>query len=125
MSGDTRPQFALTECAVDDLRHVVAVRGELDSYTGPALKEALVAAAEAGRVRLIVDLTEATYMDESAIGALTAVFKRVRLRGGVLAIVNVDERIAALLELTGLDQIFTVVATREQAVQAVAGTETR
>jgi anti-sigma B factor antagonist len=110
---------------VDDLRHVVAVRGELDLFTGPVLKEALLAAAEAGRVRLIVDLTEAAYMDESVPGVFVAVFKRVRLRGGALAIVNVDKRIAALLELTGLDQIFTVVATRAEAVQAVAGTETR
>jgi anti-sigma B factor antagonist len=125
MSGDARPQFALTECAIDDLRHVVAVRGELDMYTGPALKKALVAAAEAGRARLIVDLTEATYMDESVPGVLIVVFKRVRLRGGALVIVNVDKGIATLLELTGLDQVFTIVATRAEAAQAVAATATR
>ena len=37
-----------------------------------------------------------------------------------MAIVNIDENIAKTFEITGLDQIFTIVATRDEAVEAVA-----
>jgi len=50
---------------------------------------------------------------------LIGAVKRLRSRDGALAIVNVDENISKTFEITGLDQIFTIVATREEAIDAV------
>jgi anti-sigma B factor antagonist len=121
-SGNRPPEFAVTECAIDDLRHVVAVRGELDLFSAPALKDAVVAAVEAGRIGVIVDLTETTFMDSSVAGVLVAVLKRIRRRGGALAIVIGDEVIARFFEIRGMDQVFTIVATRAEAIEAVRST---
>src|SRR5204863_6296559 len=74
--------FALTEDALDDDRHLVAVRGDLDLHTAPELREALARAIDEGRSRLVVDLTETSYMDSSGLTALVLAHKRVRKRSG-------------------------------------------
>jgi anti-sigma B factor antagonist len=113
------PEFAITEQTIDAERQVLAVRGEIDLFTAPELKQVLAEAIEAGRNRIIVDLTETTFLDSTALGVLIGAVKRLRSRQGALAIVNVDENIAKTFEITGLDQIFTILATREEAVEAV------
>lgn len=114
------PEFLITEHAIDGERHVLAVRGEIDLFTAPELKQVLAESIEAGRIRIIVDLTETTFLDSTALGVLIGAVKRLRSRHGALAIVNVDENIAKTFEITGLDQIFTIMATRDEAIDAVA-----
>ncbi len=114
------PEFAITEHPIDSERHVLAIRGEIDLFTAPELKQVLAESIEAGRIRIIVDLTETTFLDSTALGVLIGAVKRLRSRHGALAMVNVDENIAKTFEITGLDQIFTIVATRDEAVEAVA-----
>lgn len=113
------PEFAISEQPIDDERHVLAVRGEIDLFTAPELKQVLAESIEAGRVRIVVDLTETTFLDSTALGVLIGAVKRLRSRDGALAIANIDENIAKTFEITGLDQIFTIVPTREEAVDAV------
>jgi len=114
------PEFAITEHPIDGERHVVAVRGEIDLFTAPELKQVLAQAIEIGRIRIVVDLTETTFLDSTALGVLIGAVKRLRSRHGALAMVNVDENIAKTFEITGLDQIFTIVGTRAEAIEAVA-----
>ena len=114
------PEFAVTEHPIDGERHVLAVRGEIDLFTAPELKQVLAESIEAGRVRIIVDLTETTFLDSTALGVLIGAVKRLRSRDGALAIVNVDENIAMTFEITGLDQIFTILPSRAAAFAAVA-----
>lgn len=113
------PEFAITEQPIDAERHVLAVRGEIDLFTAPELKQVLGESIEAGRTRIVVDLTDTTFLDSTALGVLIGAVKRLRSRDGALAIVNVDENIAKTFEITGLDQIFTIVPTRDEAIDAV------
>jgi anti-sigma B factor antagonist len=113
------PEFALTEDALDDDRHVVGVRGEIDLFTAPELKQKLTDAIEGGKSRIVVDLSETTFLDSTALGVLIGAVKRLRSRDGALVIVNVDQNIAKTFEITGLDQIFTIVGTRDEAVSAL------
>jgi anti-sigma B factor antagonist len=113
------PEFALIEESLDDERHIVAVRGEIDLFTAPEVKTVLASAIDSGRIRVVVDLTETTFLDSTALGVLIGAVKRLRTRNGALTIVNVDANIAKTFEITGLDQIFTIRPTREEAVQAL------
>ena len=114
------PEFAITEQPIDAERHVLAVRGEIDLFTAPELKQVLAESIEAGRIRIVVDLTETTFLDSTALGVLIGAVQRLRSRHGALAMVNVDDSIAKTFEITGLDQIFTIVGTRDEGLEAVA-----
>jgi anti-sigma B factor antagonist len=114
------PEFSLTEDALDGDRHVVAVRGEIDLFTAPELKQRLTDAIEGGKTRIVVDLSDTTFLDSTALGVLIGAVKRLRSRdGGALVIVNVDQNIAKTFEITGLDQIFTILAERDAAIAAL------
>ena len=113
------PEFALSEESLDGDRHVVAVRGEIDLFTAPELKQKLTDAIEADKTRIVVDLTETTFLDSTALGVLIGAVKRLRSRDGALVIVNVDQNIAKTFEITGLNQIFTIVDQREQGIAAL------
>ena len=115
------PEFGLSEETLDGDRHVVAVRGEIDLFTAPDVKSALTAAIDAGHTRLVVDLGETTFLDSTALGVLIGALKRVRSRDGALALVNTDPNIAKTFEITGLDQIFTILETREEALASLDG----
>jgi anti-sigma B factor antagonist len=113
--------FALTEDPLDDERHLVAVRGDLDLHTAPELSDVLGRAIDDGRSRLVVDLTETSYMDSSGLTALVVAHKRLRGRGGQLVIVNVDPSISRTFEITGLNLLFPLVRERAEALQHLEG----
>jgi len=114
--------FALTEDALDDERHLVAVRGDLDLHTAPELSDVLGRAIDGGRHQLVVDLTETSYMDSSGLTALVVAHKRLRGTGGQLVIVNVDPSISRTFEITGLNLLFPLVRERAEALQRLEST---
>ncbi len=117
------PEFAVTEQGPQAGHHLIAVRGEIDLFTAPELKSALGEALESGHTRIVVDLTNTTFLDSTALGVLIGAVKRLRSRDGVLTIVNTDPNIAKTFEITGLDQIFTIRPTRDEAVEALDADE--
>ncbi|MBI5104899.1 MAG: FixH family protein, partial [Solirubrobacterales bacterium] len=104
------PEFALSQDSVDDTTHVVAVRGEIDLFTAPELKAALGEAIEGGKSRIVVDLTETSFLDSTALGVLIGTIKRLRSRDGRLTIVNTDQNIAKTFEITGKHVLLGMLA---------------
>ena len=113
------PEFAITEQTSTAGHHIIAARGEIDLYTAPDLKQVLTDAIEGGERRVVIDLSDVSFLDSTALGVLIGAVKRLRSRDGVLTIVNTDPNIAKTFEITGLDQIFTIRPTRDEAVEAL------
>src|SRR5919197_929811 len=116
-------EFSVTDKALDEERCIVAVVGEVDLFTAPRLKAAINDAMEDGHIRIVVDLSETTFLDSTGIGILIGTFKRLRSRDGRLTLVNTHPHIAKTFDLTGLDQLFTICRTREEALAALDGDE--
>lgn len=113
--------FALTEEQLANGAHVVAVAGEVDIFTAPDLKRTITQAIEGGTRLLVIDLTQTRFLDSTALGVLIGAVKRLRPLDGRLAIVNTEPSTAKTFQITGLDRIFTIVETREAALEAVSG----
>jgi anti-sigma B factor antagonist len=111
--------FDLKQQQLDDERLVIEVSGEVDLFTAPELKTMIGEGLEKGASKVVIDLSETRFMDSSGLGVLIGAVKRLRDRDGQLTIVNVNENIAKTFEITGLDQIFTICSTREQALSAL------
>ncbi|HWI21389.1 MAG TPA: STAS domain-containing protein [Baekduia sp.] len=107
--------FSVSPLSLDE-KFIVEVCGEVDLFTAPDLKEAISGGIDAGADTIIVDLTQATFLDSTALGVLIGAVKRLRATDGGLSIVNVNSNIAKTFEITGLDQIFKIYESREQAL---------
>lgn len=94
---------------------VIEVAGEVDVYTAPRLREAIVAAVDAGHTRLVIDVQKVDFLDSTGLGVLVGALKRVRADGGSLDIVCTQERILKIFQITGLDKVFGLHSTIEDA----------
>ncbi len=107
--------------AVRDVRYangaaVVKLAGEIDMSHSPGVHQTLVEVLENRPTRLIIDLTEVTYMDSSGVGILVDALRRVRVSGAKLALVAVAPRVLSVLQITKLDQFFEMYPTVQEAV---------
>ena len=108
--------FQITDRKVDDDTHVVSVTGEIDLFTAPEFKQRMSAPIDAGRSRLVVDLSETSFIDSSSLGVLIGAHRRLKLRGGALLVVCENEAITKTFKITGLDGVFTLAPTVEAAL---------
>jgi anti-sigma B factor antagonist len=96
---------------------VVSLRGELDVAAAPAVRERLEAAADrAGS--LVVDLTEVTFIDSTALGVLIGIHKRCLASGTSIRLVVSEPRILKVFEITGLTQLFSIAPSLAEATSA-------
>ncbi len=75
-------------------------------------------AMEQGARTVVVDFTDASYIDSSGLGALVSLSRRLRDAGGDLRLVGLSDELRTLFELTRLDALFPLFATRADAVAA-------
>ena len=105
---------------IGDDAYVIALAGEVDLYTAPEFKERMVQVIEQGKKQVVVDLSKATFIDSTTLGVLVGGVKRLRPAGGSLALVCTDENITKIFEITGLDRVFPIHSSREEALDAVS-----
>jgi anti-sigma B factor antagonist len=108
--------FHIDDESIDAETHVIELGGEVDLYTAPEFKERLVQVIEDGKKQLVVDLSKATFIDSTTLGVLVGGVKRLRTNDGQLSLVCSDRNITKIFEITGLDRVFTIYPTREEAV---------
>ena len=101
--------------------YVIALAGEVDLYTAPELKQQLLEVIGQGAKEVVVDLSDTTFIDSTTLGVLVGGVKRLRPNGGQVSLVCSDRNITKIFEITGLDRVFTIHATREEALGAEAG----
>ena len=107
--------FSIEDRIVDGDTHVVAITGEIDLFTAPEFKQRVSAPIDEGRTHVIVDLTETTFIDSSSLGVLIGAHRRLRRLEGALVIVCSNDAIVKTFRITGLDGVFTIVNTLDEA----------
>lgn len=97
---------------------VVALRGELDMHDAPELRAAFAGAMEgAGTgVRVVLDLSQVTFLDSTALGCIVGLRRRVGEAEGELRIVMPAAPTVRIFEITGLDAVLDTYPTRAAAL---------
>jgi anti-sigma B factor antagonist len=109
-TSTTTSTYEIRDWAASPTTRVVVAEGEIDNHAAPALREAL---AQGGRGRLVLDMTEATFMDSTAIGVLAG---HVRDAGG-LTVACANENVLRILEVSGMARALTIRGTLEEALE--------
>jgi anti-sigma B factor antagonist len=107
-----------TEQLGDDA-YVISLAGEVDLYTAPEFKQQLLEVIGQGGKQVIVDFSNTTFIDSTTLGVLVGGVKRLRTNEGQLSLVCSDRNITKIFEITGLDRVFTIYPTRDEAVTNV------
>ncbi|MCW3017821.1 MAG: anti-sigma factor antagonist [Solirubrobacterales bacterium] len=123
--------FYLTEDATaqgvghDDDVAILVAGGEIDYAASPQFRERIAEAIGAG-MRLVVDLSPATFIDSTAIGALVGAVMRLREHGGgSLAVVcsQENEQVLRTFDIAGVTGLIALYPSREAALLALAAAD--
>jgi len=101
---------------------IVTISGEIDLYTAPRLHSELGAVLADGMpTRVVIDMSGVEFCDSTGMNVLLSCLRRVRERGGELEIASPKPAVRKILQVTGLDSVFTLVddANRSRPKPAV------
>jgi anti-sigma B factor antagonist len=107
------------ESIADDVE-LVAVIGELDLSNAFEFRRRVETGLRSRGSAVVVDLSGVTHMDSSGLAALIDAHQAVQERRGRLALVVSSEPVRRTIEVRGLDRVFKIFATREDALKALA-----
>jgi anti-sigma B factor antagonist len=96
---------------------VVAFKGEVDLESSPAAREILLKCFE-NTGKVIVDLSEVTYIDSSGVASLVEALQAAKKNGSQFALAASSEPTRRVLELARLDKVFTMYDSVDEGVNA-------
>lgn len=98
---------------------VVDVSGKIQLGEGSsALRDEIRALIDAGAKKILLNLSEVTYIDSSGIGELVSGFTSVGNAGGVLKLLGLTKRVKDLLQITKLYTVFDVHEEEAHAIKS-------
>jgi anti-sigma B factor antagonist len=86
----------------------VVLTGEVDLSTAGRVREALIAISSSGEHRVVVDMSNVTFMDSTGLAALVGPLKRFRTMNGEIVLRSPAKAVRKVLEITGLTRVFTI-----------------
>ena len=97
------------EITTQEFKHceMITVTGRVDSSTAPQLAQALEAANDGGKYKLVVNMEGLEYMSSAGFRALLAAQRNCKkYNRGEVVLVSVPDRIREALELAGFTELF-------------------
>ena len=95
---------------------VLDIDGEIDLYNAPLLTRELAALREAGRLKVVLNLEHAPYIDSSGIGALVTNLEHFRTAGGLFVLANLQKSIQDILSFIQMSEQFLIYKSEAEAI---------
>jgi anti-sigma B factor antagonist len=106
-SGPTRRQ---------ERSNVLPLKGEIDLHVSPSVTASLNQMIEKKPQRMVVDLSEVTYIDSAGLAALIEAMQKVEGYGGKLLLAGLQETVRSIFEISRLDQVFQIFPDADAAL---------
>ena len=110
------PEFGVSREPMGACGALVAVRGELDMLTVPDLRTVLDDVIDSGLRRLVLDLTEVSFIDSVSLAAIVNTRRRLGEGGRLGVVIEHDSYAMLIFEIGGLDSIVELFHSRVRAV---------
>jgi anti-sigma B factor antagonist len=98
--------------------NVILPFGEIDMYSSPVLRKALMDFINKETPSLYIDFKEVSYIDSSGIATLVEGLKTMKAYGGRLKLVGIPEVIMEIFRFSKLDNIFEIYGNIDNAVNS-------
>ncbi|MCU1643182.1 MAG: Anti-sigma-F factor antagonist RsfB [Nocardia sp.] len=118
-SGDAYPlgETMTTTVTVQDGATILAVVGEVDLATAPALETAIESTLAGKPGALVIDLSEVSFLASAGMAALVAAHQHAGATR--IAVVADGPATSRQLKITNLDQVFALHPTLDEALSAL------
>ena len=110
--------FQIKQEVLPDGVAVLRTKGRLDAVAAPDLKSRLKELVAGGQTRLVIDLTDVSFIDSSGLAALVSGFRAAREAGGTIKLAGLNEQTMMVFKLTRLNRVFEIHPNAEAALGA-------
>ncbi len=100
---------------------VLALTGQLDSRTAPALERETTKALSANCSALLFDLSALDFVASAGLRVVIMVGKRLASDGGAIALCGLNASVREVFDIAGFSSLFPIHPDRARAVAALAG----
>ncbi|MBP9144940.1 MAG: STAS domain-containing protein [Thermoanaerobaculia bacterium] len=100
---------------------VLALSGQLDSRTAPALERETAKALGKECHALLFDLTALDFVASAGLRVVIMVGKRLAADGGAIALCGLNASVREVFDIAGFSGLFPILPDRARAVAALAG----
>ncbi len=97
---------------------VIALSGEIDMHSSPALREEMMGLIHKRVTPLLIDLKGVSYIDSSGIATFVEGLKRMMSYGGKLKLVGLLEGVREIFSFSKLERVFEIYQDIEDAVNS-------
>ena len=94
---------------------LLELSGQIDSYTAEEIKKILDSHIADGRLKVIIDLTNITYLDSAGLGAIVNTKLKLTKKGGDLRLVGLKQKAKEIFDLAGFTSMFQIFDSHEDA----------
>ena len=98
---------------------IFGIKGELDVYTLPRAREAILIILQKGVRWLVFDLTELEHLDSSAISFFIEIQKKMRELLGFFALAGANDNVNEIFRVTRVERGLKVFASVQEAIKTV------
>ena len=105
----------------DGVAHAALLHEKLTEREAPIVVEEVCGAGPKGNWKLVIDLSQVTFLASAGIGAILTIHRRATEAGGAMAVHGLSDDVRDLLRLTRLHKLFPLAKSEAEAVKAVAG----
>ena len=91
-----------------DRSNVLPLKGEIDLHISPSVTASLNQMIEKKPERMVVDLSDVTYIDSAGLAALIEAMQKVEGYGGKFLLAGLQETVRSIFEISRLDQVFQI-----------------
>ena len=102
-----------------ETRIVKVLEARIDAAVASKFKDSMRAVTEGGPERVVLDLTDVTFIDSSGLGAVVGA-KKLLHGSHVLELAGLTPIVGKVFKLTRMDSVFTIHASLTAAVPALA-----
>ncbi|MDZ7262627.1 MAG: STAS domain-containing protein [candidate division KSB1 bacterium] len=96
---------------------IIEIKGEVDLYSSPEVRKAILSFTKIKAPALIVDLSRVSYMDSSGVATLVEGLQLTGEYGGQFKLVSPGPTVREVFELSRLDRIFDIYSNLSQALE--------
>ena len=99
----------------EDAYYVISIDGDLDASSSILLDNALKEAVAHLEKRILVDCNRLNYISSAGLGVFMSYLQEFENNHTSLILYGVSEKIKDVFQILGLDQLLTIVFSKEEA----------
>src|SRR5215467_754894 len=95
--------------------NVLPLKGEIDLHVSPSVTASLNAMIDKKPERMVIDLSDVSYIDSAGLAALIEAMQKVEGYGGKFMLAGLQETVRSIFEISRLDQVFQIFPDADAA----------